>query len=499
VGLALTALLPLGLVVLLMLGLRWSAAGAGLAGVGLALLLAVWPFGFGTQPGQPGLAEGLLGVAFEAGFSALTILWIVFPALCIHQLQLRTGGLATLQLAIGQLSNNPRVAVLLVAWFFALFMEGAAGFGTSAALAAPFLVSLGFAPVQAVSMALVGHAVGVSFGAVGTPVAAQAALSGLSGLEIAAATAPYHLLLGWVMPFVLLWLARQPGRPTAGADWFWAALAGLGFLLPYFLIASFLGPELPTLGGALLGGLLFVRAVRLRHPHQNSRVRARDLLRAAAPYLILIGLVLLTRLIPPVREGLQSVEISWSLFGDFSGSFAPIYHPGTLLMLSFLAAAWWQRASTFDLKVAVQVAATQLAMVTLALLAMLALSRLMVHAEMIAALAEGAAATLGNAWPLLAPWVGVLGTFVTGSATASNILFSEFQLATAQTLGLSAVALLGAQGFGAAVGNIICPHNIIAAGATVALTGQEGAVLRRTLGICLLYVGLGSLLAWLFL
>jgi lactate permease len=119
----------------------------------------------------------------------------------------------------------------------------------------------------------------------------------------------------------------------------------------------------------------------------------------------------------------------------------------------------------------------------------------MVHAGMIEELALLAATTAGAAWPLFAPFVGVLGTFVTGSATASNVLFSDFQLATARTLGLDPLPLLGAQGFGAAVGNIVCPHNIVAAAATVQLSGQEGAVLRRTIGIALGYALVGGLLA----
>jgi lactate permease len=98
-------------------------------------------------------------------------------------------------------------------------------------------------------------------------------------------------------------------------------------------------------------------------------------------------------------------------------------------------------------------------------------------------------------WPFFAPFVGTLGTFVTGSATASNILFTDFQFVTAERLGLSALALVGAQGFGAAVGNIICPHNIIAAGATVELAGREGEILARTFVVALLYAFLGGLLA----
>jgi lactate permease len=140
-------------------------------------------------------------------------------------------------------------------------------------------------------------------------------------------------------------------------------------------------------------------------------------------------------------------------------------------------------------------AAAKLGAVTIALVAMLGLSRVMVHAGMIDALARAAATSVGSVWPVVAPFVGVLGTFVTGSATASNILFTDFQYATATRLELSPLGILGAQGFGAAVGNIICPHNIIAAGATVGSTGEEGEVLRRTLGVCLLYAFFGGLLA----
>ncbi len=143
-------------------------------------------------------------------------------------------------------------------------------------------------------------------------------------------------------------------------------------------------------------------------------------------------------------------------------------------------------------------ALTRLVPVSMALLAMLGLSRIMVHAGMIETLATSAAASAGSAWPVFAPFVGVLGTFVTGSATASNILFTEFQQSSAEQLGLSVPALLGIQGFGAAVGNIVAPHNIIAASATVGLAGKEGDVLRRTAPVMLGYTLLGGLLALYF-
>jgi lactate permease len=515
---ALGAAAPLLVVVGLMLGARWSAARAGLVGLAVALASAWLAFGLGTRVlptlGPAGAAGGAL---LEAVFLAATILWIVFPALAIHELQLRTGSVDVLRLAMGRLSGDPRIVALLVAWFFVLFVEGAAGFGTSVALAAPFLVSAGFKRVEAVAIALVGHAVGVSFGAVGTPILPQIAVTPYTGLELAAATAAYHAIAGAAMPLAAMLMVVRAFPDVRGRGiWGWTLFAAAAFLVPSTLIATFVGPELPTLVGSPAGGLAFVAALawmRRRTHAADGGVRAsaapdhaaagagdaraigpRGLLRAAAPYLALIALVLATRLVPGAREALSSLAWAWR-WGPFAGEFAPLYHPGTMLALGFVAGALIQSPRRRDVAGALGRAAAQLRPVAVALVAMLALSRLMVHAGMIEELALLAATTAGAAWPLFAPFVGVLGTFVTGSATASNVLFSDFQLATARTLGLDPLPLLGAQGFGAAVGNIVCPHNIVAAAATVQLSGQEGAVLRRTIGVALGYALLGGLLA----
>jgi len=378
---------------------------------------------------------------------------------------------------------------------------------TSVALAAPFLVNAGFGRVEAVTIALVGHAVGVSFGAVGTPVLPQIAATGLGGRALSASTGLYHALVGWVMPLIVMGMVTRSipleGRRGLGI-WGWTLLAAALFLLPSWLIATFVGPELPTLGASLVGGVVFVAALVATRRRSSPAATGVDapstgaLLRAAAPYIVLVALVLVTRLVPFVRAHLDDIAIAWQL-GPFSGRMAILYHPGTMLFLGFLVGAWGQRAAAADVAAAARRALAQLGPVTLALVAMLGLSRVMVYAGMVDAMAVAVAGAAGAAWPVLAPFVGALGTFVTGSATASNILFTDFQQATAQRLGLPVAALLGAQGFGAAVGNIICPHNIIAAGATVNLTGREGEVLRRTLGVALLYALLGGLLAlWVF-
>ncbi|NJN16124.1 MAG: L-lactate permease [Oscillochloris sp.] len=497
------AALPIALILGLMLAVRWSARDAGLVGLATALLLAWFVFGFGrTIYGDIGIPAATAGALAEATFIAATILWIIFPALCIHQLQLRTGGVDAIRSALGRLSPDPRIAALVVAWFFALFIEGAAGFGTTIALAAPLLVSLGLTPIAAVTAALIGHAVGVSFGAVGTPVVPQIAATGLAGLEIAQTTSLFHLVLGWVMVLLTLQVIRRalPQAPTGRRIWAWAGVAAVLFLLPMFLIAQFIGPELPTLGGALLGALGFVAALRLTGASAQGTTPPGEggkLLRAASPYLALVALILLTRLLDPVRETVRSMVVGWELFDRFAGSFEPFYHPGTLLAISFVIGAVIQRARLSDLRGAITAAALQVFGVTIALLAMLGLSRILVHAGMIDTMAAAAAAATGDLWPLFAPLVGVLGTFVTGSATASNILFTDFQQATALSSDLPVIVIVAAQGFGAAVGNIICPHNIIAGGATVGLQGAEGEVLRRTLPACGIYVALGGLMALL--
>lgn len=479
---ALAALLPILVILALMLGARWAAGPAGLAGLAVALPVALWGFGWD--------AAGLPGVAAEAGFTALTILWIVFPALMLHEAQMASGGTATIRAALARLSDDPRIMALLVAWFFALFAEGAAGFGTPVALAAPILVALGFPPARAVALALVGHAVGVSFGAVGTPVAAQLALVPVEPLALSAATAGLHAAIGWTMALAVHRLAAGQGGEAGLA---WGLAAGLAFLLPATLIAIFVGPELPTLGGALLGGVGFALWVRGRGA--GGGPGAREVLGAALPYLLLLALILATRLIPPLGEALRGVTLAWTLPGGFAGSVQPLYHPGTMLLLGLLLAALLRRTPPGLLAGAAGRAAARLPSVLLALVAMLALARLMVHAGLIEALAGGASLALGGAWPALAPGAGALGTFVTGSATASNILLTEFQRATAETLGLSVPWILAGQGVGAAIGNIICPHNIVAGAATVGLVGRQASeVLRATLPAALLYAALAGAL-----
>jgi lactate permease len=488
--LVLLAASPIAVVLLAMGILRWGAAPAGAAGLAVAIALAFTVFDFTASTGGAiARSQAAAGAMAEAFHGAAVILWIIFPALAIYELQRRTGALDRIRSMLAHVSEDFLVQVLLTAWFFGLFMEGAAGFGTPVALAAPILVGIGVRPAQAVALALICHAAGVSFGAVGTPVYAQAEITGIDAASIGAATAPLNALLGMIL---LIVAARLAGAGLTLRTATVTCFAAACFFIPYLLLALFAGPELPTLGGALIGGTVFAAVMRPRNSPRAAFSLSR--MRDFAPYAVILCLVLVTRLISPASEFLTGIALEWTLHGVFEGSFQPLYHPGTILMIGLLVGAFL--AGSFrEIPAAMLASARRLAFVAVALLVMLVLSRVMVHAGMISALANAATQT-GAFWPLLAPAVGVLGTFVTGSATASNILFTELQLRTAEALSLPQTSMLGGQGVGAAAGNMIAPHNIIAGAATVNLKGEEGDILARTITVCVVYTAAAGAALW---
>lgn len=489
---ALVAIAPLALIVVLMIAVRWPAAHAGLVGLAAAIIGAIWFFGLGTRVhAEQGVAAALIGTGAEAVFSALDILWIVLPALSLYELQQRSGAIEAIRTGLMGLSSDKTLVVIIIALFFALFMEGAAGFGTPIALAAPLIVGLGFAPAVAVALPLIGHVAGVSFGALGTPIFAQVDVSGIAADRIAPLTALLHASIS---PLLVLSMVLIAGNGRLQAKYaVWAIIGAVCFLLPYLGLATWVGPELPAIGGALAGGLAFALILRWSHARQPETPDAGSLAWGAIPYALLVGLILATRLVPQIKEALRQVVLEWTLPGPFAGRIEPLYHPGTMLLAGLVFGGLLQGRTLAELATAVTAAARRLVPVAIALLAMLGIARLMVHAGMTEALAA-AATRAGRAWPLIAPSVGALGAFITGSATASNILLTDLQQATATDLGLPLRPLIAAQGFGAAIGNSVALHNIIAGAATVGLQGREGDILRKTAPVCLVCLAAAGIL-----
>jgi lactate permease len=479
------AFAPIGLLLALLVGARWSAAAAGAAAAALALLLAVTMFDTGAA-----IVPTVAGPVLEALFQSATILWIIFPALCIHEYQMRSGGTVALGRALAGLSDDPRIVALLIAWFFVCFLEGAAGFGTPVALAAPLLVTVGFTPRAALVLALVGNAAAVPFGAIGTPMVPLLAETGLNPNRLSLAVVLLNASVGWMMALMLVKIAAADRPVPGGGAIAWAGGAALLFFVPSALLAWGTGPELPSLGGAILGGLAFVALLRWHGGSAEAWEAAGangssavELVHAALPYLIVVALILVTRLVASLAASLSSLQIGWAFGEGYGGTVAPLHHPGTILMLGFVAGGLLARGGSSLLPGAARDAARRLPGVAMALIMVLTLARTMVHSGMIEMLAEAAADALGGALPLVSPAIGTLGAFVTGSGTASNILFGGFQASAAERAGVPPILAAAGQSVGAAAGNLIAPHNIIAGAATVGLVGREGEILRRTLPI----------------
>jgi lactate permease len=543
--LALLAAAPILLAAALLVGLQWPARRTMplvyLAAAAIAFF--IW--------GMPLLY--LLASTFQGLVITFDILYIIFGAILLLNVLKHSGALETIRATFTRLSEDRRVQVVIIAWLFGSFIEGASGFGTPAAIVGPLLVALGFPAMAAVMIGLMVQSTPVTFGAVGTPVligitgglqtAELNARLAQVGLDfpayralITAYAAVIHGIVGSLMPVLMVaMLTRFFGRERswrAGLQvWPFALFAGLAFTIPYTLTGVFLGPEFPSLVGALVGLVIVSSAARagflvpkttwdFSEPAEwpaewSGKLRADP--RAARgqksmpvglawlPYLLLAGLLALTRLPQlPVGQLLQSWTIAFEeLFGTtLRASTAPLYLPGTILMVVVLATYFLHRMQPDQFRAALSESGKMLLGAGFVLVFTIPMVRVYINSgynllaipSMPIAMAEWAAQQVGAIWPLFAPSVGALGAFIAGSNTVSNLMFSLFQHGVAERLFISGAMVVALQAVGAAAGNMIAIHNIVAASATVGLLGREGALLRKTILPTLYYVIAAGLL-----
>lgn len=538
--LPLVALLPIIVVSVLMVGFMWPSKRAMPVGAVVAALIAltIW-----QVPLQTVLAASIAGI-----INALDILIIVFGAILILQLMKKGGGMNGISRSMAAISTDRRVQALIIAWLFVSFIEGAAGFGTPAAVAAPLLMGMGFPPLLAAILTLVGDSTAVSFGVVGVPtrlgfeplrdvVALPAGMDFGGFINLITARAGIlHFAVGTFIPLAMVMLMTKltDGSFRRGLEvWRLALFAGLVFTVPQVIIAVTLGPDLATLLGSLIGLPVFIVAVSRgfltpkttwdfppRHAWPDTwegTIRAGSDgghagpvlsgLRAWLPYVLVGALLLLTRIEALQVQGLlQGWRIAWNdIFGTGIGrGIAPLYNPGILpfglvaLLIPPMHGIHWRNAIS-----ATRETITMLGAAAVALIAALIMVYVMMNsgtdggrASMLITIAQAAADATGQSWTLFAPLVGVLGAFIAGSNTVSNIMFGALQYDTAIRNGLPPALILALQTLGGAAGNMICVHNVVAVLTTVGLVGKEGLVIRTNLGISLGYALIAGVLAW---
>ncbi|MGR3399565.1 MAG: L-lactate permease [Paracoccus sp. (in: a-proteobacteria)] len=483
----------------------------------------------------------VLGATVNGAVTAVSLLYIIFGAILMLYTLEESGGIRSIRAGFTRISPDRRVQAIIIAWMFGSLIEGASGFGTPAAIAAPLLVAIGFPAMAAVLVTLIIQSTPVSFGAVGTPILVGVN-TGLSGqaiveqtiapmafaeylVDIAVKVATLHGLIGFLVPLIMVGMMTRffgPQRSFAEGFriWKFALFAGLAFTVPYWIIASLLGPEFPSLVGGIIGLLIVVPAARAGFliPKEIFEFPPRDqwdgkwvgklddledhraghqimpLLKAWAPYVVVVLLLVATRTIPDFKAWLTAPGRTMA-FDDLFGSGINarvqwLYLPGTVLILASLFTFVFHGMRAADYGKALRSSGSTMIAAAPALLLAVPMVQVFINsasdtmASMPIVLAESVSAVVGSAWPMFAPLIGSMGAFVAGSNTISNMMFSLFQFSTAEQIGLGAAGaglVVALQAIGGAAGNMICVHNVVAASATVGLVDREGEIIRMTL------------------
>ena len=527
------ALLPIVAVAFLLVVLRWPASRAMpiCYFVAVALALFVW-----KVPTARVAAASINGLVIAG-----TLLYIIFGAILLLNTLHESGGLRAIRKGFTDITPDRRIQVIIIAWLFGSVMEGAAGFGTPAAICVPLLVGLGFPALAAVVAGMIIQSTPVSYGAAGTPI-----LIGVSkGLASEQAVLEYaqqigfpewtdflamigwkvallHAVAGVLVPLIVVSLmTRFFGKNRTFREglavWKFAIFASLAMVIPYLVVAFALGPEFPSLLGGLIGLIIVTTGARRgflmprdeRHwefdskdnwnPDWTGRIDINEndgnntmgLLRAWAPYLLVVMLLILTRLSAlPLKEWISWKVTLPELFGtEIAPNFAPLYLPGTIfIVVSFVTfllhsidAASYRRAWVNSAKTGLAASSALVFTVPMVQVFINSEGGAANYPKMPIALAEGVAALAGSAWPMFAPFIGGMGAFVAGSNTISNMMFSLFQFDVGSRIGVDPTWVVALQAVGGAAGNMICVHNVVAASAVVGLLGREGLVIRKTL------------------
>ncbi|XGA80632.1 L-lactate permease [Halomonas sp. CH40] len=530
--LALLAFVPLVLAGVLLIGLRMAAKTAmPIVFVVTALIgLLAWDMTFSRV-----LASTLQGLILT-----ISILWIIFGAILLLNTLKHSGGITAIRKGFSGISPDRRVQAIIVAWLFGCFIEGASGFGTPAAVAAPLLVALGFPALAAVVVGMMIQSTPVSFGAVGTPIVVGVtggidrdgitetlATGDVTWMEyfrlVVSEVAIVHGLVGVLMPLLMVIIMVR----FFGANRSWkeglsitpfALFAGVSFVVPYMLAGVFLGPEFPSMIGAMVGLAIVVPAARRGFllpkdtwdfPDSKSwpdewigklEIKMDDIAGKApvstfmgwVPYGLLAIILVASRVVDPFREALQSLSFGWSnILGEagISGAIQPLYLPGGILLMVVILTALLHRMKLGELKDAFTDSSKTILGAGFVLIFTIPMVRILINSgvngadlvSMPVAMAQLVADSFGGVYPFFAPAVGALGAFIAGSNTVSNLMLSDFQFNVANQLGLSTAFMVALQAVGAAAGNMIAIHNVVAASATVGLLGREGTTIRKTI------------------
>jgi lactate permease len=518
---AAVAVLPLAVVFVGLAILRIKAYKAVLLALAAALAVAVGPWG------MPAALAGLSAVQ-GAAFGLFPVYFIVLATLFLYNITVRGGQFEVIRASLAGVTSDRRLQALLIAFCFGAFIEGAAGFGTPVAIAGATLAGLGFRPFYAAGLCLVANTAPVAFGAIGTAVVALGGVMGLNdaGLMKLSIMVGHQLpIVSLIVPsyLVLIMAGRRRTLEVLPA----IVVCSVSFAVVQWAAASYLGPYLPDIVASLAAMSALVLLLRVWRPRTVFRFdheapaaaqeahpySAAQVARAWAPYLALTLVVLLWGL-PPIKAELGRSTVMIPVPGLDNAIAKPAAAPagptpiaarfrfdylasggsGVFLAALLSAGLCGVGAGATARNLGRTIYDMRFPMVTIA--AVLALAYVMNASGMAACL--GLFCTrAGRAYPFLAPVVGWLGVFLTGSDTSSNVLFGGLQKAAAERLGLSPILTGAANASGGVMGKMISPQSLAVACAATGMVGEEGSLLRFALRHSLVLLSIVCVLTYL--
>ena len=467
-------------------------------------------------------AKTVLACTIFGFLSSIDVLLVIFGAILIMNTLKYSGGMAKINAGFTSITRDRRVQAIIICWMFGGFIEGAAGFGTPAALAAPLLVSLGFPPVAAATVALIFDSTAVSFGAVGTPISAALTQLGASvgadfSQKLTFWTAMPHGIVGTFVPFIAMCvLTKVYGKEKSIKPAFeilpFAIFSGLAFCVPYVLAAFIFGYEFPSLLAALIGLIITVFAAKKKFlipknywdfgfetvsdiKTEQERHKM-SLALAWTPYILIAVILVITRIPALGIKGIINTNAVFpfavsvnNILGvdalDYTLKWANI--PGVLPFIPVaLITHLIHKMKADEIKSAWKDTFSQIAGAAVAIIFGIALVQVMKFSDinssglhnMLVIMAEFISNAGKALFVVISPIIGILGSFISGSNAVSNLLFTNLQFETAKTLSLSPVLVVAMQVIGGAIGNIVCVNNAVAVCATVGISGKEGRIIK---------------------
>lgn len=439
--------------------------------------------------------DGITATVEGMAIALWPILLVIVAALFTYNLAVETKTMDVIKKMLSSITTDKRIQVLILAWGFGGFLEAVAGYGTAVAIPASILASLGFNPLFAAVICLLANTVPTAFGALGIPVTTLATVTGLEVVHLSYVTSIQ--LAGFIVliPFLLVILTEKSIKALKGVVGI-TLVSGITFAVPQIFIAKYLGADLPALVASICSmacTILMAKAMNKEKVEaKEDKIGLKEGVLAWLPYILLCGLILIASpLVPSINSLLAKASSNIHIYtGDATSTtaFSWINTPGMMILIATFIAGLIQKLKFTYMLDVLKRTIIQLKTPFITIMSIVAISKIMSHSGMTSSISFGLCAITGSFYPLIAPLLGAIGTFVTGSDTSANILFGALQTEAAKSLSIDPYWIAAANTAGATAGKMISPQSIAIATSATGLIGSEGKILSTTVKYCLGYV-----------